>query len=215
MLLLGCALLVGCATRGPVSDGAEVARAYLDAVARGDGEAAWALLSSSARRAVPRGALRRRVAGLAAERRSAHRPQERSVQAKRHDAVWGSGERRMAFEYRGDGTWMLTSPPPAFDRTDTPLAALRTFGRAIARMDWELAISLAPASARDGLDAGALRRRFEAGAFRKETLDALGDLERSAGKGHPLGTDRWRFESSRHRADLVLEAGHWRLLDLR
>lgn len=154
------------------------------------------------------------MAALSGERRAQLADQAQRVQSEDITALWSHPGGTLSFEHRGGAEWVVTGGLPRFDRQDAPDEALRTFARALRGSDWETLLKLAPADQRAALSAGILRDRFGDKAVRAEVEAALAALA-DAGPGEALGPSGWRFLRGRHRADLRLEDGLWRVVDLR
>ncbi len=193
---------------------ADVARRYLEAVAANRADDAWQLLSVQERRRITQQEFQRRVAALTDRERRRIEAQAAQLSSERLTAQWRSSEGDLVLEHRGKDTWIVTGPLPRFDRQDTPRQALLTFARAFRNQDYETLLKLAPTGERTELTPAKLAAAMEEPEFRRSVESTLAALT-EAGPGEESGSDRWTFRKGRHRADLKLEDGRWRVVDVR
>ncbi len=191
-----------------------MARRYLEAVAANRAEDAIALMSAEQRRRLPLAELRRRIAALSDAERVALRDRAEKLGQGRLTAQWPSAHGALTLEHRGGNTWVVAGDLPRFDRQDTPRSALLTFARAFKNQDYATLLKLAPNTDAAELTAAKLAHAMEEPEFRR-TVEATLAVLTESGAGEASGDGQWMFRSGRHRADLRLEDGRWRLVDLR
>ena len=209
-------LVVGCGPTPKVGGPIDVTQRYLRAAADGKSAQAWDLLSPDARRSITQIMHRKHIENLSEVTRQQMRKAVLSSTPQVLTVTWKGGERAsgLVMEYRGAGAWVVISHLPEFDKLDTPLNALKTFRNAVVQRRYNLLLKLAPTSERHGITVTILKQRFAKQSFRSEILKAVTTLL-SGGPDRRMAPTRWRFEAGRHVAIFVLEAGKWRLLDVR
>jgi len=192
----------------------QATRLYLEALAAGQSDVAWSLLSDSARMRLNEDAHRARVLSLTSKQKSLLREAARRPERRGYRVQWTGRGETLTLQHRGGNTWMLIGPLPRFYRQHTPRHALQTFTEAFETQDYDVLMRLVPAGQREGLDANILRNRFSREPLRTEVATTLKALAENAG-GRALRKNGWRFEKGKSRVDLVLEGAAWRVSDVR
>lgn len=209
--LLFTLLTIGCSQ--PAAGPSDAARRYLMALSIGDADAAWSLLSDSARRETDRQAFGHHVRSMSEADRKRLSERAQSIAEGRLVARWESGTDALELEHRDRDAWLVVSRLPRFDRRDTPRAALETFASAIRAHDWATILAMAPQDEREGLTEAVLQARLATGELREELDAALSALLQSGpGRGE---ADQWTFQAAQHRADLRRMGGLWFVSDIR
>jgi hypothetical protein len=223
LLILGILAVGGCASRpgAPV----EVLQAYAEALRDGRMRDAWAMLSSSARAAMPyerfEATAREHPDEVAeAVRTYGELEPEAPVTARLELA---SGETLTLVEE--GGRWRLDPSALEFYGQQTPAQTLRSYVRAIERSRWDVLLRLAPAAARAAIVAAAaaagstpeamFQRSYggaEAGRVRVVARGLREALER--GRAIEVAGDRATMAygtGGRSLARLAREDGRWRV----
>jgi hypothetical protein len=149
-------LLVGaCVRSGRRAQPEAVLVAYGEALARGDAERAWALLSPADRARIPLEAFRRNLRQNPAEAHELGVQLQRGrTVAVRADAALDDGSPlSLVGTTEGFG---LEDPLSRFYDRSTPRGALRAFVRAVQRSRWDVVLALMPAADRQALPEAAI-----------------------------------------------------------
>jgi len=196
--------LAGCSTRGPRS-AEKLYEAYLDAIARNDAKAAYALLTPAVKAATPRAEFEARWAQQRAEHAAILESKPREPTIIHQGATVHAGGRVLTWaENPGDDprAYYVTGGLPTEGRTDTPVEAIRTLLAGLRTADAEglhevLGEDLR-AAFRDDWQARA--EAIEAALEQPGALELSPDAQRAAlryAQGHMLTLERtdrgWRI----------------------
>jgi hypothetical protein len=195
---------------GPVS----AVRAYSDALARHDYDAAYELMSARFRAQHSRDDFAhmmqdntREVNETAARLGAPHQDLEVSAEFS-----YGLGDRMRLV--REDGDWRIASNPIQFYGQATPREALRSFVRAYRLKRWEVMLRFVPDKYRERMTVDKVRQQFD-GARSEDTAARMNLLE--ANLGAPItergGEARMPY-GDRFEVKFVREEGLWKLQDL-
>ncbi|MDB4988337.1 MAG: hypothetical protein JWN04_3515 [Myxococcaceae bacterium] len=211
-LVGGCGL--GHARLGPsrrIARPEAVLAAYADALARGDSQAAYELLSPGDRQALDLSSYRKLMALDAAEARELAVAMEQAGPARvtAHVQLAGGGE--LTLELAGD-SFAVVDPLSRYYGQASPRAALRSFVRAVEHARWDVILALMPAVDSAGVDPTVLRGQLEA---RREELTRMSALL-AASLDSPIEVvgDRATMPyGESYTARLIREDAGWKLED--
>ncbi|HEY5960559.1 MAG TPA: hypothetical protein VIV60_28595 [Polyangiaceae bacterium] len=209
--LLAARVMLGCSpAQCRMNDPDWVLREYAAALRRGDAERAWSLLSEETKRSTTFDAFREELRRNPAMMRLLADRMERPIGPPTLTAQVGTPDSEPIEMMRIDGQWRLKlSSLDPFSQA-TPLAALRSFVRAVKLRRYDVLLRLAPERDRQQLSKAQLRQAFE-GAEREELFAFCQAIEVNLGRGElEINGDHATFDLGEgSTAELLLERGVW------
>jgi hypothetical protein len=204
-------LFVGCPGRsGP----APTIEGYLLAVADGQPQQAWALMSKHAQKKSSYDEHLALMEALTPAQRKNLRLIARNLMGTEVTLTWSHRSGHISIWTKDGERWHINEHLMEQALLGTPQAALKSFILAYQNADYTTLFELVPQSQRKGLSVAKLQDRFGTPQLRSEVDAVISGLQ-GAGKGIALESNKWRFEKNGHRADFVSEDGVWRLWNLR
>jgi hypothetical protein len=182
------------------------------ALARGDVEGAYALMSSGYRAEVSLEQFRALFADEAEIARTAERLAHRDGPAEEEAVVQYATHESLRLR-REEGTWRLTTDVIDWYGQRTPRQAARSFVRAIEARRWDVLLRLLPAADREGLTEESLRTMLAGEG--EEALDHLAAALRAAldDDFEEHGEHAVLPYGERFRMELVREGDTWHVAD--
>lgn len=205
--VLGVALgaLSGCRTPPE-----KTVEAYLDAVARGRVDAAYALLSTDYKRTHDRAAFSRAVSP--ADQKAAQRRARGGRVTYEAEVTLDDGARvSLVFE---DGAWRLARDPLDVYPQGSPVEALRAFIRAVDNRRWDVVLRFVPSRYRASITIDKIRAQWETSTERAAMAAQLAEIRRHLEEPFEIaaGGDEARLPLGERKAvRLVREDGVWKI----
>ncbi len=213
---LGLGLALTACGGGEALGPREVLSAYATAVEQGDAEAAYALLSAEARATLSftdfAKMLRDHPEELRALASALRRPSGDAL--VRASLTAANGETlELVME---DGRWRLEAEALDLYGQSTPLAAVRTFIRAVAHQRWDVLLKLVPEEQAEGLDAEKLRASWE-GEQRRDLEQLVQALQAAlpTAEVELLGDRATLSYGATGTVELLRESGRWKIEDFK
>jgi hypothetical protein len=208
-LMLACS--GGVSARTPEDALASFARALRD----GDVEAAYSLTSDAYRRRVPLADFERWVRESPDEIQRVAETLSRPAGEAEEEASIEVGEHENVRLVRDPSGWRIASDVVDYYGQRTPRQALRSLVRAVRNRRWDVVLRLVPEADREGMTEAALRQRWE-GENREEVERMIAGIRAALDEGAPIeehGEHAVMPWGERYRAQLVREAGAWKVED--
>jgi len=185
--------------------------AYLDAVARGRVDDAYALLSTEYKKSHDRAAFARAVSP--ADQKAAQRRTTRGGRvAYEAEVTLDDGARAsLVFE---DGAWRLARDPLDVYPQGQPPEALRAFIRAVDNRRWDVVLRFVPSRYRASITVDKIRAQWESAAERATLAAQLAEIRRHLDEPFEIaaGGDEARLPlGDRKAVRLLREDGVWKV----
>jgi hypothetical protein len=210
LLAVAGSLSAGSLSAGCHSPPEKTVDAYLDAVARGRVDDAYALLSTEYKRSHDRAAFARAVSP--ADQKAAQRRTRGGRVVYEAEVTLDDGARvSLVFE---DGAWRLARDPLDVYPQGQPAEALRAFIRAVDNRRWDVVLRFVPSRYRASITVDKIRAQWETPGERATMAAQLAEIRRHLDDPFELtaGGDEARLPLGDRRAvRLVREDGVWKV----
>lgn len=215
LVIASVPLLGGCPGGIDVRTPESALASFAAALRRGDAATAYSLTSESYRRSVSRAQFEEWMRRDPEELRRVVEELEHPAGPPEEEAIVEIGEHEHVRLVHDPAGWRVATDVVDYYSQATARQALLSFVRAIEHRRWDVVLRLVPEADRDGMTSESMRERWE-GEGREEVERLAAGIRASLEGGAPIeenGDHAVMPWGERYRAQLVREAGAWRIED--